>query len=96
MEFTIVILSRNKPNPAKANFKGDPWTPLSIARAHHALRLYALWAATPEMVFAAVSGVAAQRAGGLRPSYHPLGYPMPYAPAYQLVVSDYSERFSFV
>jgi hypothetical protein len=45
---------------ARADFKGYPWTPSSIASAGHDRPLLAL------------------QVGGLRPSYYPLGYPMPY------------------
>jgi hypothetical protein len=52
----------------------------NIARARHALALalYAMRAATPKT---AVSGVAASRVYGLRLSYYPFGYCMPYAAA---------------
>jgi hypothetical protein len=44
-----------------------PWTPQSITRAHHALPLYALWAATPE-TSVEYGWVAACKAGVPRPS----------------------------
>jgi hypothetical protein len=82
---TLTISKGPETNPLKrqltwayGNAKGWPWTPLRIARARHALHLYALQAATPETVlelFQEWPPAEHPAACSLRPSSIPLDTP---------------------